>query len=443
MLDPQQMAAELLAAATRAYGDGDYAAVAAFGRAALQAAPSAAACNLIGLAEFSRGELAEAIAQLRRAVALDPSNAEYPNNLGVVFHALGQYREAREAFEAALASDPNMSSAANNMGSVFEKLGDDTAAITCYRRALQIDPAFVDARDNLVLACAKVAPQWHFPMMADDPRNRAYADVLARVAPGRRVLDIGSGSALLAMIAARAGAAHVTSCEMQPVIAAVAKAVVANNELTDRIDIWPMKSDHLRVGHELVAPAEVLVTETFASALLSEGVLTTVEDAHRRLLAPDAVVIPRRAAAMGYLVGGQILEDHLFAGRWRDLDLSAFDLLAPVKLGMHLDRLPHVALSCDFEIFSFDLSDKQFPAHRKTVQIEATAAGRCVGVAQWIRLDLDQTVSYDNRPTEAAGSNGWMHVVHRFARPVDVSAGTVVSLALSHNRTNIAIGLDE
>jgi type II protein arginine methyltransferase len=77
------------------------------------------------------------------------------------------------------------------------------------------------------------------------------------------------------------------------------------------------------------------------------------------------------------------------------------------------------------------------------MQIEATAAGRCVGVAQWIKLDLDQTTSYDNRPTADAGSNGWMHVIHRFARPVEVAAGTVVSLALSHNRANIAIGLDE
>ena len=64
---------------------------------------------------------------------------------------------------------------ADRLESVASKLGDDTAAITCYRRALQIDPAFVDARDNLVLACAKVAPQWHFPMMADGPRQR-YLD---------------------------------------------------------------------------------------------------------------------------------------------------------------------------------------------------------------------------------------------------------------------------
>jgi type II protein arginine methyltransferase len=186
-----------------------------------------------------------------------------------------------------------------------------------------------------------------------------------------------------------------------------------------------------------------LVTETFASGLLSEGVLPTVEDAHRRLLTPDAVVIPRRAAAMGYLVGGRILEEHLFAGRWGDLDLSAFDLLAPVKLGMHLDRLPHLALSADFEIFGFDFGARLFPAQRKTAWIEATAAGRCVGVAQWIELDLDQTISYDNRPTAGAGSNGWMHVIHRFARAVEVAPGDVVPLALSHNRTNIAIGLDE
>jgi type II protein arginine methyltransferase len=443
MLNPQQMAAELLAAAAQAYGEGDLPAVAAFGRAAYQACPSAAACNLVGLAEFGRGDHAEAVAQLERAVALDPGNAEYPNNLGFVFHALGRYPEARSAFEKALAIDPAMSNAANNMGSILEKLGDDAAAIACYRRALEIDPAFVEARDNLMLACARVAPQWHFPMMADEPRNRAYAEVLARVAPGRRVLDIGSGSGLLAMMAAQAGAAHVSTCEMQPVIAGVAKTVIAANNLSGRIDVWAMKSDQVQVGRELLAPAEVLVTETFASGLLSEGVLPTVEDAHRRLLTPDAVVVPRRAVAMGYLIGGRIIEEHLFAGRWNGLDMSAFDLLAPIKLGMHLDRLPHVALSADFELFGFDLAGHQFPPERRTTQVEATTQGRCVGIAQWIHLDLDGRTTYDNRPTEGAGSNGWMHVVHRFARPVDVAPGDVVMLALSHNRTNIAVGLDE
>ena len=443
MLQIHQMAADLFEAAVGAYGQGDFSAASTFARAAMQAVPTAPASNLAGLAEFSRGNHEEGVALVQRAAALDPANAEYPNNLGFMFHARGDFERARDALNLALALDPAMASAANNLGSVLEKLGDDAAAIVCYRRALRIDPAFVEARDNLLLACAKAAPQWHFPMMADLPRNQAYADALARVAAGRRVLDIGTGSGLLAMMAARAGAAHVTACEMQPVIAGLAQAVITANDMTSQVEVWAMKSTDLGAGRELPARAEVLVTETFASGLLSEGVLPTVEDAHQRLLTPGAVVIPRRAAAVGYLIGGPLIEQHLFAQRWGELDLSPFDLLAPSKVGLHLDRVPHEALSDDFEIFGFDLTDRQFPSERRRLQVPATRAGRCVGVAQWIKLDLDAISAYENRPTAKAGPNGWMHVVYPFARPVDVVPGNLVPLALSHNRMNIAIGLDE
>ena len=444
MLNTQQIAADLLAAAVEAYGEGDFTAASTYARAALQADPSSApACNLIGLAEFDRGAHDEATTHLRRAVVLDPSKAEYPNNLGFVLHALGELDEARQALEKALEINPMMANAANNLGSVLEKAGQDVAAITLYRRALQIDPAFVEARDNLLLVCGRVAPQWHFPMMADGPRNAAYATALAKVAPRRRVLDIGAGSGLLAMMAVKAGAAQVVTCEMQPVIAEVAKAVTTANGLSDKIAVWPKKSDQLEIGRELLARAQVLVTETFSSGLLSEGVLPTVEDAHRRLLEPDAIVIPCRAGAAGYLIGGPILEQHLFAGIETGFDLSAFDLLAPGKLGMHLDRTPHQVLSGDFEIFGFDLRQHHFPPERRRFEVEATGAGRCVGVAQWIRLDLDADTVYENRPTPDAGANGWMHVVYRFARPITVAAGDRVPLVASHNRTSLTIGLDE
>ena len=443
MLQDYQTAADLFGAAAKAYAQGDFAAAATLARAAFQAVPTAPASNLAGLAEFGHGNHAEGVALVRRAAALDPRNAEYPNNLGFMFHALGDLEQARDALDEALRLDPSMANAANNMGSVLEKLDDDAAAIAYYRRAALIDPAFVEARDNLTLACTRVAPQWHFPMMADQPRNQAYAEALARAAAGRRVLDIGAGSALLAMMAARAGAAHVATCEMQPVIAGVAKAVVAVNAMADRVEVWSVKSTDLEIGRELALPAEVLVTEIFASGLLSEGVLPTLEDAHQRLLTPDAVVIPRRAAAKGYLIGGPTIEKHLFAGRWADLDLSAFDLLAPWKIGLHLDRVPHEVLSEDFEIFGFDLRERAFPPERRRLKVSATAHGRCVGVAQWIRLDMDATSAYENRPTPEAGANGWMHVVHRFARPVEVRPGDSVTVVVGHNRLNIAVGLKE
>ena len=59
---------------------------------------------------------------------------------------------------------------------------------------------------------------YHFAMVADEQRNgsfnRALATAVGRAGPDCRVLDIGAGSGLLAMMAARAGAHHVTSLEM-------------------------------------------------------------------------------------------------------------------------------------------------------------------------------------------------------------------------------------
>lgn len=443
MLTSSEMAGHLLTAAAGAYGEGRFPAASTFARAAFLADPTAVASNLIALAELGQGDKDAAVEHLQLAAQLDPLNAEYPNNLGFVLHAMGDLAGARAVFERALEIDPNMPNAANNLGSILEKIGDDEAAIALYRRALSVDPASVEARDNLLLVCTRVAPQWHFPMIADADRNGAYADAIARAAPGRHVLDIGSGSGLLAMMAARAGAAHVATCEMQPVIAAVAKRAVERNALQGQIDVWSAKSDQLQVGVHIPRRAQVLVTETFSSGLLSEHVLPTVEDAFERLLEPDAVVIPRRAAAMGYLVGGRFLEDHFFSAAWDGLELSEFDFLAPAKLGMHLDRVPHDVLSDPFEIFGFDLADGRFPAERRPLLVEATAQGRCIGVAQWIRLELDAQSVYENRPTAEAGANGWMHVIYPFIRPVDVKPGDLVPLVAGHNRAEIVVGLNE
>lgn len=98
---------------------------------------------------------------------------------------------------------------------------------------------------------------YHFPMIADEGRNGCFDRALRnairalmgdehdgahpRGAQSRgarpRVLDIGSGSGLLAMMAARAGAAPVTSLEMVPQLAAVARHIVNVNGYGDVISI--------------------------------------------------------------------------------------------------------------------------------------------------------------------------------------------------------------
>ena len=395
----------------------------------------------MGLVVFVAGDAAAAEGFLRQAAACDPHDPDVHSNLGVVTKARGDLASARQAFETAILLRPGFSEAFNNLGSVMEALGDDLAAIQCYRRALAIDPGYVDARENLNLACGKAAPAWHFPMVADDERNAAYDAALRRAAPGKRVLDIGSGSGLLAMMAARAGAVEVTTCEVVESIARVAAGIIEANGYADRIALYAKHSEQLVVGADMAERAELLVTETFASGVLSEAVLPTVEHAHRHLLVEGAQVIPRLAAARAYLVGGAAVEAQLYASRSTGFDLSGFDMLAPGKVGLHLDRVPHDVLSDDFELFRFDLMQTSFSADRRTLSIEATRSGRCIGIAQWLWLQLDEETTYENRPRESAGANGWMHVFYRFHEPLELVAGDRVDLLASHSRTALTVEL--
>jgi Tfp pilus assembly protein PilF len=433
---------DVLGQAISLYRNGNMAQSEVLLRTLLERDPShAIASHQLGLIAFARGDLTSAANCLRQAVSSNPNEPEYLNNLGVVLNAQGNHPLAREAFEGAISQDRNYLQAYSNLGALLKASCDDAAAIDVYRRALEIDPGCIEVRDNLDFVCNRVAPPWHFPMMADAARNQAYDAALCRVALGRRVLDIGTGAGLLAMMAARAGAVEVTTCEVVTAIAAVARKIIEHNGLSSHIVLHAKHSTQLQVGSDMAARADILVTETFASGILSESVLPTIEHARRHLLTTNAQVIPCRAAARGYLVGGPAIEAHLFAPRAASFDLANFDVFAPNKIGLHLDLFPHHVLSDDFELLSFDLTQLNFPPERRVLTVTAISDGRCVGAAQWLRLDLDSETTYENRPNIGAGPNGWMHVLYRFRDPIDLKAGETVRLLACHNRTAMTVAL--
>ncbi len=81
---------------------------------------------------------------------------------------------------------------------------------------------------------ASTVQRWHFPMLQDVERNGFYRRAIAAgVFRGAHVLDIGSGTGLLAMMAASAGAGHVTTCEKVKAVAECAAAIIAANRTPD------------------------------------------------------------------------------------------------------------------------------------------------------------------------------------------------------------------
>jgi type II protein arginine methyltransferase len=315
------------------------------------------------------------------------------------------------------------------MGSFHLREGQLNEAMAAYKRALAIDPLHLGARVNIEIALKRGLPLWHFLMMNDVPRNAVYGEAIRRVAPGRSVLDIGTGASLLAMMAARAGAKWVASCEGVP---AKAKEVVAANDLGDRIKLIAKPSHDLRIGTDLPEPAEVLVTAVFGTTVLNEQVIPTIAHTHAQLLQPGAMVVPKAASARAYLAGGAALEGYFFVDRAVGFTLTAFNDFAQMSMDLNANYYPHDVLFDDFEVLRFDFTRPPVSSEQRLFDVVATRAGRCFGVVQWLRLDLLEGLACENRPGRSATVDGWAHMLHRFSRPIELQAGDRVRLLSQH-----------
>jgi len=410
----------------------------------LARAPDNAEINhLLGVIRYHQGNPGEAAAHLKRAVAGSNATAEMHNNFGAVLKQLGRTQEAIAAFNRALALKPDYADALNNLGVIYREAKNNDAAIASFKKAAALSPDLPQARTNLRSAYRDVVPAWHFAMMHDGARNRAFEAAIVRSVAGKRVLDIGTGAGLLAMMAARAGASEVVTCEAVGVIADRAREIIARNGLAARVTVIGKPSTELVVGRDFARPAEVLITETLASSLIGEGILPILEHAHRHLLAPGAAIIPAAGSVMGYLAGGDMLKDMLFVDTIAAFDLSPFNDFAPPVLAASLDEVPHDALSDDLELLRFDFKAKNFPMAMRPMRVTATKAGVCAGIVQWIRIELDSETRYENRPNRDAAHNGhWTHLLHRFARLVRVQPGDVISFVVRHDRSQVNIDLE-
>jgi hypothetical protein len=147
--------------------------------------------------------------------------------------------------------------------------------------------------------CERYTDETYARMRDDDVRTRAYRRAIEQHAPGKLCLDIGTGAlALLAIIAARAGAEHVFAVEANAEAAASARRTVAAEGLASQITVL----DGYSTDVTLPRPVDLLLHEIIGEIASAEGVVAAVRDAGARHLRrgarPGPLSIPARARTL-------------------------------------------------------------------------------------------------------------------------------------------------
>lgn len=91
------------------------------------------------------GNPAEAIAPLRQAALLQPSNPLILHDLGLAYLEVGQVTDAVAALQSAAAGHPNDADTHFRLGIALETAGDIAGAIIAYDRATELDPSLAEA----------------------------------------------------------------------------------------------------------------------------------------------------------------------------------------------------------------------------------------------------------------------------------------------------------
>lgn len=276
----------------------------------------------------------------------------------------------------------------------------------------------------------------HETLLCDGRRNRPIWRALKKhVRREASVLDIGSGTGVWAIAAARLGAQRVVAIEREALMAGIIRELARANGVGDRIEV--LIGDPLQgAGHELARDFDIVVTETIGYLGFDEDIVPIAVDARTRFLKWGGTMIPE-AISLG-VAGVRISDqcDQLPAGI--RLDFEYFTELArhsprgrdkPASLKLCTE--PRTLVQADLATISGvpDLTNliARWPA-AEVADID--------GFAVWCDMTLTEGVRLSSLRTSS-----WSPVIYRIRRFEQPRGDVEFKLALTSTTANWTVSL--
>lgn len=280
-------------------------------------------------------------------------------------------------------------------------------------------------------------PWEHIRLLSDGARNAALIDLLARHAPGKRVLEIGCGTGLLSLAAARLGASKVYAVEPTPLFE-LARQLVRDNNLQDIVEVHEGRVQDLEPRPVDLAFSELLNAEPFG-----EGVVPAMRAANA-WLAPGGLLVPKQLRVWVALVRApdsareaQAARDEVGRLEARlNLDLGLLsEALTPSEAYKFVSQVDN-PISSTALAWDITLGTDDEPMDVVEVEVVVQEPGPIAGAVIWFDADLDDEATMANPPGEGGH---WGQLLCGFSEERGYRAGQSVRLRLELDHDEVEV----
>ena len=263
----------------------------------------------------------------------------------------------------------------------------------------------------------------HEEMIKDKIRTGSYKKAIENnktIFKDKIVLDIGSGTGILSIFAAKAGAKHVYGIEYAD-IADYSKEIIKQNNLSDKITIIQSKVEEANLPVDKV---DIIISEWMGYFLLYESMLDTLLFARDKWLKKDGYLLPDKAQI--YLAG---IQDTLYKynkiDSWDNVYGFNFSILKnPALAEPIIDNFPNnniISNSCkifDIDLYTVKVEDLDFSAGYEIIFNKDDTFN---GFVTWFDVEFDKLpnkITLSTSPYEP--STHWKQVMFYSKNDIEV-----------------------
>lgn len=366
--------------------------------------------------------------------------------LSELLFSAGKMEDIFVNFATAIGVFPRNCQLLNDIGKYLYKFNFYTEAWNYFQKALAIDPSFVNAEKNINSIKNLLLERWHFRMLNDKIRNDAYYNAIKQsiVRYKDSVLDIGTGTGILAMFASEFSTTAVTAIEASEVMAWMAESVTQGNNILDIIIVNKMSTtmNYRDIGGK----RSLVVTEMFDAGLFGEHVMQTLAHAWEYFTIPTSRFIPSKAEF--FVVAAR--SDHL--NRKYQLGAAAKQLLDIPDMHVHMlteDETydcedihlikdvkyitePKSLLQVNFNDY-LDIQEKMNHTEPYEVQFTAKEDNEVNIVIGWFNLYLTRDITLTTNPRAENRASAWQQAVFVDNIPMTVKENQVFDVGFLLN----------